>query len=99
MLTEKQRLALIDHELCHIVRDVDSDSGFSMRSHDIEEFAAVVERHGAWKADVHHFLAAAKNAQLDLFDPSHNGASPCWRSRRLICRTGPPTPSRRLLPN
>lgn len=72
-MNHEQHVALIDHELSHIIRDVEADSGFSMRMHDIEEFTAVVERHGAWKADVRNFLSRTREAQLDMFEPAHNG--------------------------
>ena len=74
-LNEKQQIALLDHELSHIQRDANAESGYVMRGHDIEEFIGVVERHGAWKSDVRRFLTAIRDAQLDLFDPSMNGAA------------------------
>lgn len=74
-LSEAQREAMVDHELSHIVRDPDAASGYGMRTHDIEEFTAVVERHGAWKSDVRNFLTATRNAQFDMFEPSHNGSA------------------------
>lgn len=44
-LTEKQKQALIDHELCHCVR---IGGKLAMRKHDIEEFTCILERHGVW---------------------------------------------------
>lgn len=44
-----QRLALIDHELCHCVRD---DGVWTIRPHDIQEFWQVIERHGLWNNDL-----------------------------------------------
>ena len=47
-LSSNAQEALIDHELCHCGgNDV---SGFKIAHHDIEEFAEVLERHGAWNA-------------------------------------------------
>ena len=63
-LNHAQRLALLDHELCHVMGD--TDTGFTMRDHDIEEFNAVIERHGAWSRDVVEFLATARKAQIEL---------------------------------
>ena len=45
-LSLEQKVALVDHELCHC--DVDLDSGRPvMLKHDIEEFGAIVSRHAA----------------------------------------------------
>lgn len=49
------RVALVDHELCHF--NVDTETGeLRIRAHDIEEFNAVVARHGPWSTDVTAFL-------------------------------------------
>jgi len=49
-LTDAQREALIDHELCHCARD---DSGaWTIRPHDVQEFWQVIERHGLWSFDL-----------------------------------------------
>ena len=45
-LTDKQRSAVIDHELCHMGGNV--DTGWSIRPHDINEFRDVLARHGMW---------------------------------------------------
>lgn len=70
-LTTSQREALIDHELCHaaIVLDDDGqpkkdDRGrlvCRIKKHDMEEFRAVVERHGLWTADLEQIAQAAMN--------------------------------------
>ena len=53
-LSDKQRLALVDHELCHA--GIDSESGEPMIiEHDVEEFGEIVKRHGLWQDDVKHF--------------------------------------------
>lgn len=51
-LKDHQRKALVDHELCHCIGDFNKagDPVLSMRSHDFEEFAEVIERHGLWSA-------------------------------------------------
>lgn len=65
------RRALIDHELCHCVGN--SEDGWELLGHDIEEFAEVIERHGLWKADVKDFCERV--VQLDLFgDPVAHAA-------------------------
>ena len=63
-LDHAQRLALLDHELCHVIGD--TDTGFAMRHHDVEEFNDVIERHGAWSRDVQEFLGTARKAQIEL---------------------------------
>lgn len=45
-LEYKQRVALIDHELCHC--QVDEDGKPKIVGHDLEEFACIIRRHGAW---------------------------------------------------
>src|SRR5213075_2971413 len=44
-LDDDQRVALVDHELCHceIETDEDGEPQLSLKAHDVEEFAAVVE--------------------------------------------------------
>lgn len=49
ILTLEQQIALVDHELCHCARDGD---GFYTKDHDVEEFIAVVERHGFWRNEL-----------------------------------------------
>lgn len=62
-LEEKQKRALVDHELTHF--DVDVDTGkYSLRPHDLEEFNIIVRRHGLWRDEVKLFVDAVK---LPLF--------------------------------
>jgi hypothetical protein len=60
---EKKR-ALVDHELCHAGGAYDEEGPkydergrrvFRMRKHDIEEFQAIVHRHGCYKKDLEVF--------------------------------------------
>ena len=58
----EKKLALLDHELCHAARAVDSDGEamidskgrpvWRTRKHDIEEFIEIINRHGCWKRDL-----------------------------------------------
>lgn len=67
-VTFGQKRALLDHELCHARRKYDANGEpvedergrpvFRCARHDIEEFQAVVERHGCYKADLETFAAA-----------------------------------------
>lgn len=58
-LTPAQQRALVDHELCHLRVSWDDDDQvvLSMRGHDLEEFVAIVRRHGMWREDVAVFSA------------------------------------------
>ena len=66
LLTHDQRLALVDHELCHCVIDEDTErrDNLGLRGHDLEEFAAVVQRHGLWKPDVKYFAQVLREREL-----------------------------------
>ena len=55
--------ALVDHELCHLER-YETDAGdikYRTRAHDLEEFNAIVARHGLWKEDIRQFELALRN--------------------------------------
>lgn len=62
--SKQMKLALLDHELCHAA--IMEDGGehkyderdrpvFRIRKHDVEEFYAVVHRHGTYKRDLEKF--------------------------------------------
>ena len=70
-LTKDQRIALVDHELCHIqmVVNKSGDISFKIVPHDLEEFNDVVRRHGAWQEDIVKF----NEAQQELFAEAKNG--------------------------
>lgn len=83
-VTDDQRRALLDHELCHAAVSYDTSGEpkidergrtiYRIRKHDIEEFAEIVERHGCYKRDLEHFAAALRRGQhqgeLDLTVPT-----------------------------
>lgn len=56
-LTDNQRLALIDHELTHCTRRIDTGE-WVIRPHDVQEFWEIIERYGLWSND----LLAGKRA-------------------------------------
>jgi len=72
-VTDVQRRALLDHELCHAAVAYDEnrepkvdDRGrtvFRTRKHDLEEFREIVERHGCWKSDVEDFARSILRAE------------------------------------
>ena len=64
-MTQLQREALIDHELSHCHWD---GLTASMRPHDVEEFAHIIERYGFWWPGANTFVAAVQQA-LPLSNP------------------------------
>jgi hypothetical protein len=84
VLEPAQRLALVDHELCHADQNIDKNGEpvtdghghetFRTRKHDIEEFSGVVRRHGIWIDDLKAFAAAIDEGerQRKLFDEKPN---------------------------
>lgn len=77
-LTPAQRIALVDHELCHfyvaIPDDPDEDRKLVILGHDLEEFSAIVERHGLWKPDLKEFAqVVAQRGQLAFDDAPDAG--------------------------
>ncbi|MEN6571386.1 MAG: putative metallopeptidase [Anaerolineaceae bacterium] len=65
-LTENQRMALIDHELCHV--EIDGDDQITIIHHDIEEFREVIARWGLWSKDLVRSEQVLKHAtQGELF--------------------------------
>lgn len=67
-MNNDERLAALDHELCHCAPKLDENGtfvGWQIRKHDVEEFAEIIERHGLWKRDVQDF-ARATCRQLGL---------------------------------
>ena len=61
----RTRCALVDHELMHCQRDLETGA-FLLLGHDLEEFGAIVRRWGFWKADLVSFAEIVK-VQLELF--------------------------------
>ena len=66
LLAKSQKRALVDHELCHCLWDV--DKGIYLRTHDVEEFSEIIKRHGLWQPDVEIFakIAAKHIKQIEL---------------------------------
>lgn len=62
ILSEKQKVALIDHELSHfgVKSDKDGNIRLTILPHDSEEFIAIVKRHGPWSSDVAAIIKAAQ---------------------------------------
>lgn len=72
LVTDDQRRALLDHELCHAavkrdeagepVVDERGRTAYRIRKHDLEEFVVIAERHGCWKKDLEQFGRALERA-------------------------------------
>ena len=62
-LTDKQKVAVVDHELEHCFVDEGDDGSAKCKivTHDFEEFNSILRRHGLWKSD----LVKMKNAVKD----------------------------------
>ena len=69
LLDDRQRVALVDHELSHIAARVSDDGelSFTLVDHDVAEFVAIIERHGAWIEPLRQFIDAGAK-QLALFE-------------------------------
>jgi hypothetical protein len=71
--SEKQRAALVDHELMHAAVKYDADGEpvrdergrqvFRTRKHDLEEFSDIAARHGCYKRDLEQFARALDRAR------------------------------------
>jgi len=89
-VTDWQRRALLDHELCHGALKLDVNGEpiedergrkvFRTRKHDVEEFSAIVERYGLWTGDLERMAKSfQRQAQRDPFAPCVQCAdSPGW---------------------
>jgi Putative phage metallopeptidase len=88
-VSDAQRRALLDHELCHAAlkldvngEPVEDERGrrvYRVRKHDLEEFVVVVERHGMYTRDLEVFAAALRRAVAPKFRPCEACAStPGW---------------------
>jgi len=84
--TVDKKKALMDHELCHAAA-VSNDDGavydererrvFRTRKHDIEEFNAIVQRHGCYKHDLEVFAEALlKKRKTPMFDSTESTGVP-----------------------
>jgi len=75
-MTTKERLALVDHELCHCGRGLDDDFGnpsWTLEDHDFTEFASVVSRHGMWNTDLRRLQHAQQQYEQLTLDMREAG--------------------------
>lgn len=69
LMPPKAREALVDHELSHCGADMDGEDKviLSMRSHEIEEFAGVLKRHGLWRIDYVDFMRRVGPEEVSIW--------------------------------
>lgn len=90
-VTDAQRRALLDHELCHaaLKRDVNGEPVedergrrvYRIRKHDLEEFVAVVDRHGIYTHDLEVFARTLRKAGVPQWQPCDQCQdTPGWRN-------------------
>lgn len=63
-MSDDQRVAVLDHELSHCGSKLKGDGTVTwvVLPHDVEEFSAVLERHGIYKGDLTEFCTVAGHA-------------------------------------
>jgi hypothetical protein len=62
-LTDKQKVAVTDHELSHCQVEEDEETGelsYKLISHDFEDFYAILDRHGLYMDDLKDLKKVAK---------------------------------------
>jgi hypothetical protein len=77
-LDDRERRALVDHELSHCWAGENERGEFKLatRGHDVEEFQAVVARHGLWRTEVREFAAVTEQLSLtEAFNAVSGGVS------------------------
>lgn len=64
-LNKDAQMAVIDHELCHIVliNRKDGEPKWILQPHDIEEFYEVLERHGCYLKGMERLLSTLKSGK------------------------------------
>jgi len=70
-LNDKQRIAIIDHELEHCLITEDENTGdkkISIVSHDVEEFASIIRRHGLYKEDLQKIKNVMDACEIEVED-------------------------------
>lgn len=60
-MSDKQKKALVDHELYHMKKKITKKGvAFILRKHDVEEFVAIVKRYGDWSPGLKELRAVLK---------------------------------------
>jgi hypothetical protein len=83
-MSNAEREALIDHELCHMKYNTgDEASTYSLREHDIQEFAAIIARHGLWDEDLRRMDKAVEMYKQQTL-PSTDDTKIIFKSRGSV---------------
>ncbi len=71
------RTALVDHLLERCLGEEDEDGSFkwSLREPEVQEFASILDRYGAWHKGLAGFVSVSKRVNLDGFDLEENEAA------------------------
>lgn len=68
-LNATERTALVDHLLEHCTGEEDEEDGgkmkWKMRDPEVQEFASILQRYGAWHKGLNTFVQVAKTIKLD----------------------------------
>lgn len=67
-LSETQREALVDHLLERCFGEEDENTGefkWIVRDPDVQEFSAILKRHGAWNEELSGFVSIAQETDVD----------------------------------
>jgi hypothetical protein len=62
ILPPEARVSLVDHELCHCSSEYQEKEDqepvlkLSCKPHDMEEFACIIKRYGAWRQEIQDFV-------------------------------------------
>lgn len=66
-ITQDMKKALVDHELCHCARGDDNKAGeptWYIDGHTVEDFAAVIRRHGLWSEEIKMIVRAMEDSKV-----------------------------------
>lgn len=100
-VADKQRAALVDHELCHgsvrmnktgeePERDARDRIVYRIRRHDLEEFSEIAERYGTWKADIEDFYGALRRSKQRELPLDQAADKPSKPARPRVARGAAP---------
>ncbi len=76
-LPQSAKEALVDHQLCHCSRgddDKDGEPTWYIEPHSVEDFNAIIRRHGLWAEDLKLFMKAVEDSkvkQTELFSTNN----------------------------
>lgn len=96
-LAEESRRALVDHELSHCWVEESDDGNTRLRllRHDLEEFGAVVLRHGLWRQEVEKFAQMVdenrhQRSLLEMSEADTSGDRAAQRADQILSSVGVP---------